>query len=77
MKSGNIYCQCGHAIVSHNPAGETFACCVRSCGCTQFTRPERAETLAAMESIVDDFFAFQAAACTTQADCQCGRHERA
>ena len=27
-----------------------------------------------IEEIVADFFAFQAAACTTQADCKCGRH---
>jgi hypothetical protein len=28
----------------------------------------------AIEEIVLDFFAFQAAACTAQADCSCGRH---
>lgn len=74
MKSGNIYCTCGHAIVSHNPAGETFACCIRGCDCREFRSVEKAEALSAMNEIVDDFFAFQAAACTTQADCQCGRH---
>jgi hypothetical protein len=38
MGDGDLYCHCGHAIVSHNPAGETFACCVRGCDCAQFTR---------------------------------------
>jgi len=74
MGDGNIYCTCGHAIVSHNPAGETFACCIRGCSCSQFhRRPEKAD-LDAIEEIVSDFFAFQAAVCTTQADCTCGRH---
>lgn len=41
------------------------------------TRKQRDEALVAMSSIMDDFFAFQAAACTTQADCPCGRHHRA
>jgi len=34
---------------------------------------ERAEALSAMDAIVDDFFAFRAAACTAQDDCNCGR----
>jgi len=34
---------------------------------------EKARALAAMEEIVADFFAFQAAVCTTQPDCTCGR----
>lgn len=37
------------------------------------TRLEALEALAAMEEIIADFFAFQAAACTTQPDCRCGR----
>lgn len=37
-------------------------------------RSEKAEALVAMQEIVDDYFAFQAAACTTQPGCECGRH---
>ena len=32
------------------------------------------DPLRAMEAIMADYFAFQAVACTTQADCTCGRH---
>jgi len=35
-----------------------------------FTPEERAQ----VEEMILDFFAFQAAACTTQPDCACGRH---
>lgn len=34
----NIYCKCGHAIISHDPARETFKCCVKGCDCKQFKR---------------------------------------
>lgn len=42
---------------------------------------ERAEALDVVEEVVDDFFAFQVAACTAQPGCTCGRpdsphHER-
>jgi hypothetical protein len=39
MGDGHIYCSCGHAIVSHDPANTAgFVCCIRGCGCSQFTR---------------------------------------
>lgn len=38
------------------------------------SREQRDADRVAMESLISDFFAFQAAACTTQADCRCGRH---
>jgi len=41
---------------------------------TDATSAEKAEAYAAMLDIVDEFFALQAAACTTQDDCRCGRH---
>ena len=34
---------------------------------------DKVEALAAFEAIVSDFFTFQAAACTSQPDCDCGR----
>jgi len=40
------------------------------------SREERDEILVAMSSIIDDFFTFQAAACTTQPGCPCGGHGR-
>lgn len=39
-----------------------------------FPRSEKEIALTAMEEVINDFFAFQAAACTTQPDCACGRH---
>lgn len=68
------YCTCGHAIVSHNPARDDVPCCIGGCDCTRFIEREKAQALAAMDEIVADYFAFQAVVCTTQADCQCGRH---
>jgi hypothetical protein len=40
---GNIYCECGHAIISHDPAKETFVCCVKGCDCKQFKKEQDAE----------------------------------
>jgi hypothetical protein len=36
-------------------------------------RGSKTAALAVMEEVIDDFFAFQAAACTAQPDCTCGR----
>lgn len=62
-------CSCGHDIVSHDPSRDGVPCCIRWCGCPGFASFE----LAAIEAIVDDFFAFQAAACSASPDCSCGR----
>jgi len=37
--------------------------------------PDYREALDAMEEIISDFFAFQAAACTAQPGCNCGRKD--